>query len=182
MLIHLPKRLFLSLTATSALLIPFGANGAAPNFDSETVDDDVAIGYGIAIEDVDGDGKEDIILADKREFRWYQNPTWKPYLIAKNLTLRDNVCVAARDLDGDGKAEIAVGANWNPGETSNRDESGSVHFLVRPDDPTTAPWKPVKLPHDPEYGIEGYKQPPRSGETSRVVFKDGLWRTEPFLK
>ncbi len=36
----------------------------------------------------------------------------------------------------------------------------------------------VKLPHDPEYTIAGRKRPPRPGETSRVVFRDGLWRTE----
>jgi 8-oxo-dGTP pyrophosphatase MutT (NUDIX family) len=36
----------------------------------------------------------------------------------------------------------------------------------------------VRLPHDPEYKIEAYKQPPRPGETSRIVMRDGLWRTE----
>jgi hypothetical protein len=36
----------------------------------------------------------------------------------------------------------------------------------------------VMLPHDPEYRIPGHKQPPRPGETSRVVMKDGRWRTE----
>lgn len=36
----------------------------------------------------------------------------------------------------------------------------------------------VKLPHDPEYVIEAYKQSPRPGETSRIVMRDGKWRTE----
>ena len=36
----------------------------------------------------------------------------------------------------------------------------------------------VRLPHDPEYTIEAYKQPPRPEETSRIVMRDGLWRTE----
>ena len=31
----------------------------------------------------------------------------------------------------------------------------------------------VKLPHDPEYSIEEYKQPHRPDETSRIVFVDG---------
>ena len=61
----------------------------------------------------------------------------------------DNVCIAARDIDGDGKVEVAVGANWNPGETNDATKSGSVHFLIRPEDPTGA-WKSVKMPtHDP---------------------------------
>jgi len=36
----------------------------------------------------------------------------------------------------------------------------------------------VKLPHDPEYTIEAYKQSPRPGETSRIVMLNGRWRTE----
>ncbi len=65
-----------------------------------------------------------------------------------NLTESDNVCIAARDIDGDGKVEVAVGAQWNPGETSDTLKSGSVHFLKRPPDPTQL-WTPVKLHHEP---------------------------------
>ncbi len=36
----------------------------------------------------------------------------------------------------------------------------------------------VKLPHDPEYGIEAHKQSPRPEETSRIVMRDGMWRAE----
>jgi len=36
----------------------------------------------------------------------------------------------------------------------------------------------VRLPHDPEYQIEAYKQDPRPGETSRIVMRNGAWRTE----
>ncbi len=35
----------------------------------------------------------------------------------------------------------------------------------------------VKLPHDPEYTIDAYKQPPRPEEPSRIVMLDGRWRT-----
>ncbi|MDA0812752.1 MAG: VCBS repeat-containing protein [Verrucomicrobia bacterium] len=110
--------------------------------------DDIQIGYGLAIGDVDGDGKDDILLADQKEIVWYRNPDWQRHIVATRLSLKDNVCIAARDIDGDGKVEIAAGANWNPGETSNRDESGSVHYLTAPED-VTQPWTPVKLPHDP---------------------------------
>ncbi|MEO5979701.1 MAG: hypothetical protein ABIS36_15530, partial [Chryseolinea sp.] len=53
-----------------------------------------------------------------------------------------------RDIDGDGKVEIAVGAQWNPGETSDTLKSGSVHYLVRPSDPTKL-WTPLELHHEP---------------------------------
>lgn len=119
-----------------------------PSFEQQTIDDQVSIGYGIAIGDVDGDGKPDILLADKKAFVWYRNGDWKRFVMAENLTERDNVCIAARDIDGDGKVEVAVGAQWNPGETSDTTQSGSVHYLIRPADPTQR-WTAVKLHHEP---------------------------------
>ena len=119
-----------------------------PKFQSQVIDDNVAIGYGLAIGDVDGDRKPDILLADKKQFVWYRNGDWKRFVMVDNLTPSDNVCIAARDIDGDGKVEVAVGAQWNPGETSDSAKSGSVHYLIRPSDPTKS-WTPVKLYHEP---------------------------------
>ena len=119
-----------------------------PKWEHQVVEDKVAIGYGTAIGDVDGDGKPDILLADKKAFVWYRNPDWKKFVINRDLTARDNVCIAARDITGDGKVEIAVGAMWNPGETNSEKKSGSVHYLVPPAD-RTREWEPVKLPHEP---------------------------------
>jgi hypothetical protein len=109
------------------------------------VDTNVAIGYGLAVADVDGDRKPDILLADKKQFVWYRNPAWQKFLIAENLTDLDNVCLAAADVDADGKAEIAAGAGWNPNDTTN---SGAVFFLVPPRDRTER-WRPLSLPHEP---------------------------------
>lgn len=117
-------------------------------FEEQVLDTNVAIGYGLAIGDVDGDKKPDILLADKKQFVWYRNGDWKRFVMIDNLTASDNVCIAARDIDGDGKVEVAVGAQWNPGETSDTLKSGSVHFLVRPKDPTTI-WGAVQLHHEP---------------------------------
>ncbi|KAA5542900.1 FG-GAP repeat domain-containing protein [Adhaeribacter rhizoryzae] len=119
-----------------------------PRFEAQTIDANIAIGYGLALEDVDGDGKTDILLADKKQFVWYRNGDWKRFVMVENLTESDNVCLAARDLDGDGKVEVAVGAQWNPGETSDLAKSGSVHYLIRPQDPTQK-WEAVALPHEP---------------------------------
>tara|TARA_R110002167_G_scaffold220945_1_gene425594 strand:- start:104 stop:328 length:225 start_codon:yes stop_codon:yes gene_type:complete len=51
------------------------ADDATPNFKPQTIDSTVEIGYGTAIGDVDGDGKPDILLADKKEIAWYQTRT-----------------------------------------------------------------------------------------------------------
>lgn len=117
-------------------------------FEAQEIDNQVAIGYGLAIGDVDGDGKPDILLADKKQFVWYRNGDWKRFVMAENLTEHDNVCIAARDITGDGKVEVAVGAQWNPGETTDSNQSGSVHYLIRPEDPTQL-WEVVTLPHEP---------------------------------
>ena len=133
------------------LILPWLAllfSQGTPNFEPQLIDDNVSIGYGIVVGDVDGDGKPDLILADKKQFVWYRNGDWKRFVLVENLTERDNVCIAARDIDGDGMVEIAVGAQWNPGETSDEAQSGSVHYLIRPDDPTQL-WTPVQLPHEP---------------------------------
>ncbi|HTE08327.1 MAG TPA: VCBS repeat-containing protein [Flavitalea sp.] len=119
-----------------------------PHFREQLIDSTVSIGYGIAIGDVDGDHKPDIVLADKKDIVWYRNGDWKKFVMVSGLTTFDNVCVAARDIDGDGKVEVAIGAQWNPGETSNDSLSGSVHYLVRPADPKTL-WKAIELPHEP---------------------------------
>jgi hypothetical protein len=128
------------------------AAGAAPAagttplaFRREVIDPAIRIGYGLAIADVDGDGREDLLLADAREIAWYRSPDWRKSVIARDLTAKDHVCIAARDLDGDGRAEIAVGAGWNPGDTVG---SGAIFLLERPTDPSQ-PWTPRALPHEP---------------------------------
>jgi hypothetical protein len=122
-----------------------GAAPAIPSFRSVDVDESVQIGYGLAIADIDGDRKPDIVLVDKNIVAWYQNPTWKKHVMTEKLTERDHVCVAAADIDQDGKAEVAIGAGWNPGDTVN---SGAVFYLVAPAD-RTGKWEPIKLHHEP---------------------------------
>ncbi|MEQ9439016.1 MAG: VCBS repeat-containing protein [Cyclobacteriaceae bacterium] len=131
------------------LAVPFLAFGQSiqPEFKTQTLDT-IDIGYGLAIGDVDGDERPDILLADKKQFVWYRNGDWQRFVITENLTDHDNVCLAAADINDDGQVELAVGAQWNPGETTDDASSGSVHYLIRPADPTQ-PWTPIQLPHEP---------------------------------
>ena len=140
----------LSLVFATAILILLypSCKVKQPAFETQVIDDKVQIGYGLGIGDVNGDGKQDILLADKKQFVWYRNPDWKRFVMIENLTERDNVCLAVRDINGDGQVEVAVGAQWNPGETSDDNKSGSVHYLIRPSDPTQS-WEAVKLHHEP---------------------------------
>lgn len=138
-----------------ALAITAHAAPPEPRFTHYTLDPKIQIGYGLAIADVDGDKRPDILLADKKQFVWYQNPgtppagaatlvapIWSKFVLAENLTEKDNVCIAAQDIDGDGKCEVAVGGEWNPGDT---EKSGAVFYLIPPADRQQR-WTPVKFP------------------------------------
>jgi hypothetical protein len=135
-----PRSLALALAVSASSVL--AADPPEPKFRAVTIDDKIQIGYGVAVADVDGDGKPDVLLADKKQFVWYRNPTWEKFVLAENLTEKDNVCLAAQDLDGDGKCEIAVGGEWNPSDT---EKSGAVFYLIPPADRTQR-WEPVKFP------------------------------------
>lgn len=138
------KMLISSAVVLCGLAAGSAVMGAVP-FRHQTIDDKIGIGYGLAIADVNGDKKPDILLVDKAEVVWYENPSWKKHVIAEKLTEIDHVCIAAQDIDGDGKAEIAIGAGWNPGDTVN---SGAVFYLSPPAD-RTQKWQSIQLHHEP---------------------------------
>ncbi len=140
------------VTVIAVLLAGIGLPAQNPSFNVEVVDNQIDIGYGLTIGDVDGDRRPDILMADKTEIVWYKNPggrgkKWERYVMARNLTAYDNVCITARDIDGDGKVEVAAGAQWNPSETKDPSKSGAVFYLKRPADPTQL-WSPVRLHHE----------------------------------
>ena len=56
-----------------------------PQFETQVIDDKIQIGYGLAIGDVDGDGNEDILLADKKQFVWYRNGDWKRFVMVEKF-------------------------------------------------------------------------------------------------
>lgn len=137
------------LLGTLALLLsflPVHSAARAPGFRMQEIDGALGIGYAVSTADMNGDRKPDVIAVSESRVFWYENPSWtKRVILSEGTTPRDNVCVAAQDLDGDGKAELALGAFWKPSDTTG---SGSVHFLLRPPDPNQ-PWSLRTLP-EPE--------------------------------
>jgi hypothetical protein len=77
---------------------------------------------------VNNDKKKDIVVVDQKRVVWYQNPSWKRRNIIEGKTEPDNVCIAAADIDGDGKVDFALGAGWNPGNTKS---GGTLQWLRR---------------------------------------------------
>lgn len=152
----MPSAVSLLSAVAGVSLLPLTAAPLVPRFRALNVDTNVAIGYGVTVADVDGDGGPDLVLCDAKQIAWYRHPKWEKHVIAENLTPQDHVCVAAADIDGDGKAEIAVGAGWNPGDTVN---SGALFYLEPPAD-RMARWTPIRLPHEPTmHRIRWVKEP-----------------------
>lgn len=97
-------------------------------FEMQEFETSLGVGYAVTLEDVDGDGKKDIVVVDTTRVVWYQNPTWKRRTITAGKTRPDNVCIAGHDIDGDGKIDFALGADWKPFNTMS---GGTLHWLKR---------------------------------------------------
>lgn len=54
--------------------------------------------------------------------------------------------------------------------------SKRIHTIL-PEAFQTADGVGVRLPHDPEYTLDAFKQPPRPGETSRMVMQNRIWKS-----
>jgi hypothetical protein len=141
------KSILGSLALSLSLIAPaMAADDAKPplQFKVQDIDKSLTVGYAVRIVDLNGDGKPDILVCDANRVIWFSNPDWKLHTIIDNKAAgvtADNVCIDTYDIDGDGKLDIALGADWKPGNTK---ANGSLQWLQQPaniDDP----WKVHKI-------------------------------------
>src|SRR5687767_9760728 len=99
-------RILLGLLAIAAIAASVQTSTAELRFEEQTIDSELGIGYGVVVADMNGDRKPDVIAVNENQVRWYENPTWEKHVIVSDATPRDNVCIAAADLDRDGLAEL----------------------------------------------------------------------------
>ena len=148
----MPLRMIAFLVSFAAILfcrIELGcvkAQENLPKFQSVTIDDDIGnVCYAVLAVDVDGDKQVDIVAVTENRVLWYKSPgrsdvadptKWKKFVIIENQTERDNVCIAAYDIDRDGKIDFALGAGWTKKGTlqwlqrgQSLDEKWNVHEI-----------------------------------------------------
>ncbi|MBI1918376.1 MAG: VCBS repeat-containing protein [Planctomycetes bacterium] len=153
-----PRSRFLIVLAllAFALLIPPGAEqsiapgaraeeASVPEFRMQEIENGLGVGYGVLLVDVNGDGKKDIVVVDTTRVVWYENPSWKRRIITEGKTKPDNVCIAAYDIDGDGKIDFALGSGWK-GLNSKTD--GPIYWLKRGKS-LDEPWKVIPIADEP---------------------------------
>lgn len=123
-----------------AFLAPVVTAAEFPAFKEHVVNAEAGTGLAITVADVNNDGKPDIVGVSADDVAWYENPTWERHLIAGTIR-NSNVCIAAEDLDGDGIPEFALGADWQPNNTT----SGGALFLLSHEADVKQPWKVTTL-------------------------------------
>ncbi len=117
------------------------ADDAFPTFRATTIDAHIGdVCYAVTLADVDGDGKRDIVAVSENRVLWYQNPSWEAHVIIEDQTPRDNVCIAAHDINGDGQIDFALGAGWT--------KTGTIHWLERGESPDDK-WKVHAIGEEP---------------------------------
>lgn len=117
-----------------------------PGFKEQIVDPNAGVGYAVTLADINQDGKTDIIVVTENpdQVLWYENPSWTRRVILEGFP-RLPVCIQPLDVDGDGKIELILGADWQPGNTQS---GGTVWLLQRPSD-LSMKWTPIKIDEEP---------------------------------
>ncbi|MEM7476120.1 MAG: VCBS repeat-containing protein [Planctomycetota bacterium] len=132
----LAPKIFLISTALFYLCLCCQPLLAQINFETEELPTELKVGYAVRPIDFNQDGKLDIGIVDSKRVLWLENPTWKEHVIYSTPDAKfDNVCFAPHDVNGDGKIDLALGADWQFG---NSDSGGTIGWLEQTE---SGPWK-----------------------------------------
>jgi hypothetical protein len=81
---------------------------SAIEFERIVIDDNFPGAYQVEVADVNGDNRLDVVAVGGGTCAWYENPSWKKRLVTTPERTPGIISSATADLDGDGKAEIAI--------------------------------------------------------------------------
>ena len=118
--------------------------GATPVTFQRHLIDDFPAGYQVAVADINGDGRPDVIALSTEADRvdWYENPGWQRHPVARTAK---NIDLAVRDLDHNGRPVIALASGFYFNESSR---GGEIQILRQPAKPNDL-WERVPIAVDP---------------------------------
>jgi hypothetical protein len=145
-----------------SLVVLLSSYGLAPTAlcqERTVIDDRFPDAYQVEVADVNGDNRPDVIAVGGSTCAWYENPTWKKRIVSTGQQTPGIISSATADLDGDGKAEIAIAYEF----AMNRPTIGKLLMArqgTRPDDPwTLVPIADVDSIHRLRWGdVDGDKR------------------------
>ena len=100
--------LFRVFAAYCLLPTAYCSSANSQEFDRIVIDPNFLGAYQVEVADVNGDKKPDIIAVGGSTCAWYENPTWKKRIVSGAKDTPGIISSATADIDGDGKAEIAI--------------------------------------------------------------------------
>jgi hypothetical protein len=112
----------------AALAAPLLAAGEELVLRDQELPTRLTVGYAVRLLDMNGDDRLDICIVDAERILWLENPSFSEHILIEKQTKKDNVCIAPYDIDGDGRLDFAVGADWRPADTEN---SGTIQWIRR---------------------------------------------------
>jgi FG-GAP-like repeat len=136
----------LRLLALILCVVPCSATAAEFAFRTQEIGAGLGVGYAVVVVDMNGDHKPDVVVVDTGRVIWYENPTWQLHTIIEGQTKKDNVCIAPYDIDGDGRLDFALGADWHPTETHS---GGTIQWLERPAGDKSERWNVSAIAEEP---------------------------------
>jgi hypothetical protein len=160
------------LGTASLFMIVLGLNlsgwGAAAqaqfSFEPQQLGTQLQVGYAVRVLDVNQDGRLDIAIVDSKRVLWLEAPTWTEHVIYETPEAKfDNVCFAPHDIDGDGRIDFALGADWQFG---NSDSGGTIGWLQQT---TSGPWKYHSIAGEPTTHRMNWVDLNHSGRPSLIV-------------
>jgi hypothetical protein len=131
---------FIPATVVGQQLSPESSVLSPAKFERIVIDANFPGGYQVEVADVNGDKKPDIVALGGSTLAWYENPTWAKRVVSTSKQTPDIISSATADLDGDGKAEIAIAYDF----AMNEPKRGKLLLAIqgaKPDDPWT--FKPI---------------------------------------